>query len=282
MDRRMFLRTVAVTAGVLGAGGALSGCSERAEVPDGPPNLNFIPGSFFPLIGDAERIAFGLTDQQNQPIEAEQVELFTRIVGGEITGGPYAADYHPDAAGIGLYVARADLAEAGQVEFVAVTGDGYGAQVLNVIDPADSQVPTPGQPAVSTPTPTAADDLGVARICTQDPPCGMHEVSLEDALAAGRPIVLLFATPAYCQTVVCGPAVATVDEIRAGGEWGDVAFIHGEIYTDQPPDVATFVRAWNLPSEPWLFTIDASGTIAERIDGALIAEEVREVVQGLA
>jgi hypothetical protein len=41
------------------------------------------------------------------------------------------------------------------------------------------------------------------------------------------------------------------------------------------------VSAWKLPSEPWLFTIDAGGKVVDRLDGAFDASEMRELLDAL-
>ena len=150
-----------------------------------------------------------------------------------------------------------------------------------MVAPEASQAPVPGKPAKAIATPTPAKPLSYSRICTQDPPCGMHEVSLDEALKSERPVMLIFATPEFCQTVVCGPAVATVDEIRTGGEWGETAWIHCEIYTDQGETLGKPVEQWGLPTEPWLFSIDATGAIAERLDGPMVTSDIERMATGL-
>ncbi len=65
--------------------------------------------------------------------------------------------------------------------------------------------------------------------------------------------------------------------------YGDeAAFIHMEIYVDnEPPKVRPQVRAFHLPSEPWLFVIDREGVIRSRVEGAfgvdLLTDAVKEV-----
>ena len=69
-----------------------------------------------------------------------------------------------------------------------------------------------------------------------------------------EPIVLLFATPQFCQSRVCGPVVDVAEQAKH--EFGDEArFIHMEIYNDNDPSkgVRPQVRAFHLPTEPWLF-----------------------------
>ena len=82
--------------------------------------------------------------------------------------------------------------------------------------------------------------------------------------------MLLFATPQFCQSRVCGPVVDVAEQVKE--EYGDeAAFIHMEIWKDNDPGKETVrpqVRAFNLPSEPWLFTIDRQGTVSSVIEGA--------------
>lgn len=295
MRRRAFLQLAGASAGavVLAACGASRQASappvspSPGPTPAGAPDaaqLNVIPGSFYPLTGSGERVSFGLSDLDNTPLEEIEAEVRVRDVGsGEIQSGPFPATFHDDLGeGYGLYVAHVDLPAAGAVEIVVDTEHGSGVQTLMAVDPADSELAVPGDDAVAVATPTADADLGVNAVCTQNPPCGMHEVSLEDALAEGRPVVLLFATPAYCQTVVCGPAVATLDEVRAAGDWGDAVFVHAEIYRDEGSTTTESVQAWGLPSEPWLFGIDAQGKVTARVDGAILASDAEAVAQGIA
>ena len=47
--------------------------------------------------------------------------------------------------------------------------------------------------------------------------------------------MLLFATPALCQSRVCGPVVDIAEQVKAG-YGGDAEFIHMEIYNDNELD----------------------------------------------
>ena len=106
----------------------------------------------------------------------------------------------------------------------------------------------------------------------------MHDDNLADVLGK-QPVVLLFATPQLCQSRICGPVVDVAEQVkRDAGD--DVAFIHQEIYVDndinkgsRPP-----VEAYDLPSEPWLFVIDRTGTITTAIEGAFSVEELQAAV----
>jgi hypothetical protein len=64
----------------------------------------------------------------------------------------------------------------------------------------------------------------------------------------------------------------------------DVDFIHIEVFTGlQDPDfapgpatVAPAVTAWSLPSEPWVFVVDANGVVTARFEGTMTSAELRD------
>jgi hypothetical protein len=91
--------------------------------------------------------------------------------------------------------------------------------------------------------------------------------------------LLLFATPAFCQTRFCGPAYETVSELQ--NQYGDqVNFIHIEVFTGLPnPEESGFklapsVEVFGLESEPWAFLIDEGGTVVYRVEGLFSSEEL--------
>ena len=126
-----------------------------------------------------------------------------------------------------------------------------------------------------SPTPTLANASFADLTTDPDPDARFYELSLVEALGNGRSTVLVFATPAFCQTAACGPLLTNVKAVAPG--YPDVNFIHAEVYTNlQDPDfepdaehLAESVVQWNLPSEPWGFVIDPDGVIAARFEGTL-------------
>jgi hypothetical protein len=110
----------------------------------------------------------------------------------------------------------------------------------------------------------------------------MHDVDLADVLGH-KPVVLLFATPALCQSRVCGPVVDVAEQVKR--DFGErVAFIHQEIYNDNEIKQGTRpqVKAYGLPSEPWLFVIDRSGKISTAIEGPFSVGELKDAVGEVA
>ena len=102
------------------------------------------------------------------------------------------------------------------------------------------------------------------RSTTRVPPDTQNQADFADVVGE-KPVVLLFATPQFCQSRVCGPVVDVAEQVKE--TYGDeVEFIHMEIFNDNDPSkgVRPQVRAFNLPSEPWLFVIDRQGVIRPR------------------
>lgn len=208
----------------------------------------------------------------NEPARDARPELYVVPPTGD-PAPPVAAEFRDvPTSPLGLYVTRVDLPDPGNTVFIVVTGDGRasGLAALPVRTPEQSPLPAPGQPAPSVATPTVAEPGALTELCTRRPPCSMHDVSLDAALTEGHPVMLSFATPAYCQTAVCGPTVDVVDQVRQARDWGDVVWIHVEIYADAGQTLTQPVQTWRLPSEPWLYAIGRAGSIVARADGPLL------------
>jgi hypothetical protein len=190
----------------------------------------------------------------------------------------------PDAA-TAVYSTRVDFPREGEWRIAALIkeGDKFTTALLpSAVVGTFSKVPRVGQKAPLIHTPTPADVGGdLSKITTRIPPDTQNKVDYADVLGK-EPIVLLFATPQFCQSRVCGPVVDVAEQVKQ--LYGDkAAFIHMEIYNDNDPSkhVRPQVRAFHLPSEPWLFAINRNGRIEAVIEGAFGVEELTRVVKGL-
>ena len=121
-----------------------------------------------------------------------------------------------------------------------------------------------------------------SELCTAAPPCELHGVSLDAVLGAGRPTVVLFASPGFCTSATCAPQHGVfLDAMRRHPD--RATYAHVEIYKDPRNGVvADAVTAWNLPSEPWVFFVDRSGTIVERFEGIATLEELEQALAALS
>jgi hypothetical protein len=128
-------------------------------------------------------------------------------------------------------------------------------------------------PRIATPT---IKEVSVDELTTDpQPDLRFYEQSLDKALANGRPTVIVFSTPAYCVSSACGPLLENIKGVI--DDYPSVDFLHVEVFTgltepDFAPDlnhIATAVAAYTLPTEPWVFVADGSGTIVARFEGAM-------------
>lgn len=170
----------------------------------------------------------------------------------------------PEAARV-VYSAQLDFPAKGEWKVAALIEHG-GAMDAKVLSSASvgefKRIPRPGAQAPLIHT-----------------PAGPNKVDYAEALGK-EPIVLLFTTPQFCQSRVCGPVVEVSEQARRRFA-GKAAFIQMDIYNDNDParGVRPQVRAFHLPTEPWLFTIDRRGRISSAIEGAFGYELLRKAVE---
>jgi hypothetical protein len=145
-----------------------------------------------------------------------------------------------------------------------------------------SSIPAIGERPPLIHTPTAASVGGdLSKIDTRVPPDQMHEVDFAEALGK-KPIVLVFATPALCQSRVCGPVVDVVQQV-ADEYKGKADFIHMEVYNenDAGKGIRPQLEAFNLRTEPWTFLVDRDGVIRDRIEGAYGVFELEQAMKSI-
>ena len=140
---------------------------------------------------------------------------------------------------------------------------------ITVTSTRSDRVPRPGERPPSIRTETVASASGdLKAIDTRLPPDDMHDVDFADVIGK-KPVALLFATPALCESRVCGPVVDIALQLKAS--YGDrVTFIHQEVFVDNDPakGLRAPLRGFNLKTEPWLFVFDRQGRLATRLEGS--------------
>ena len=248
------------------------------------------------------RFAFGVFTVGHEPIDDAEVAIYAAPgVGlkGEALGpfparivdltteAPFRAETtanDPDAAHV-AYVSEVTLNRPGPWSFGALTREGGsfgGSLVATPSEVGEFDPPGVGERAPSVHTPTARDVPDISEIDPRVPPDDMHDDDLAEVIGR-KPVVLLFATPALCESRVCGPVVDEAAQVQRA--FGDrVAFIHQEIYNDNQMSAGPRpqVRAYELPSEPWLFVIDRSGRISTVIEGPFGVGELEDAVRAVA
>jgi hypothetical protein len=246
------------------------------------------------------RLGFAIVDRANKQIDVSAVAVYTAKPDGSQLRGPFAARkesldvdtrYRSAqtasdlASGDTFYVADAVYGSRGPhiaLALVRLDGRLVVAEPLGALPIGEKNGPPDvGQRAIKVHTQTGADVGGdLTKLSTRiPPPPEMLENDFADVIGK-KPVVLLFATPALCQSRTCGPVVDIAEQVRAQNGKG-VVFIQQEIYQDNDPGkpYRQPVRAWRLPTEPWAFVIDRRGKVAARFEGVFSVGELARAVE---
>ena len=132
--------------------------------------------------------------------------------------------------------------------------------------------------AVNKTSRNVADLSELTTRSTPDP--DLYQLTIAEALEGGRPLLVVFASPALCTSPTCGPQVETVEEIKEMYK-GRASFIHVEVY-DNPAEIqgdlsrarfAPILDAWGITrledyrNESWAFIIGRNGRISSKYEG---------------
>ena len=195
----------------------------------------------------------------------------------------------------GAYVADVTFPSAGSW-IATVSAVGPNGPIGNTTIPigVKASAPTPGigDAAPSVDTPTSADVGGNLTIISSDifPDERLYRWSVADLLAAGRPFVLTFYSPAFCPTTACGPLMKNLKKLI--DEFPGFDFVHAEPYLMRDyggyirPEIvnggfawAPWAQAYGIPVEPWVFVVDAGGRVAGSFEIIVGTDELRAAIR---
>jgi hypothetical protein len=301
MDRRTFLRN----AGALSLGAVAWACAKKTPKtsPSTAADALSVQITSEPqfALGDT-RVAFAIFKGET-PIAPSDLTAKIGPISGKLTAIPVLRENVTRGSGgsqtagtqvYDIYVVHHDFTVAEWV-VEATTGGKTAQAAFQVVD----KVPEPkiGDRALASQSPTFDNHEGVDPICTRTPPCSMHQVSIADALAAGKPTVVLFATPEFCFSRTCGPTTDIVESVNKqfGGQ---ASFIHVEIFKNADAGqkglssetsgagvdaslTSPTYQQWKLGTEPFLYFIGTDGVIKDRWSGAVGADELKTRVAAL-
>ncbi len=195
----------------------------------------------------------------------------------------------------GIYVSDVSFPEAGDwgAEFTT-QAPGAAAETIRFRFQvqADSVMPQIGDSVPSVKTLTAADVGGDLRKVATDlsPNPRFYQTSEDQALAQHKPFVLVFATPLFCKSAICGP---TLDKIKAlAAEYPDLTFINVEPYKlqftggrlqpvlDAQNQLQTndASNAFQILSEPWIFVVDGNGKVTGTFETLAGPDELKAAI----
>lgn len=243
------------------------------------------------LVVGPNRMALGILEN-NVPIEdaaqtAVKVRYF-KINGDQATvvGEEQAQFYGENLGPRGTFITHPTFDTPGKwgLEVQAQRpGQPVDVKRIAVDVVAKGRAPMVGSAAPRSKTATAGTIQDISTITSAaEPDLRLYQLSVDQAVTSGKPSLVLFATPGFCETAVCGPDVEVVRRLL--DTFGDkLNAVHVEIY-QYPFEKFQFVPAmqeWGLQSEPWLFLVDKEGRIANRYEGGITYQELEPDVTKL-
>lgn len=249
----------------------------------------------FPIVASSDlavgenRFLIGLIDDNDAPVRSPETTL--RV--GFLPPGSDTVESVTEMSFVwsikplqGLWVGTAEFSVSGEWRAaIELQGGEYQTTVGTAFQVKEaSSTPSIGTRPPAVDTPTAGDVKDLAEITTDsDPDPRFYELSIADALKAKKPAVIVFATPKFCTSQVCGPTLSIVKEVSK--DFPEVNFLHVEPYDlDKVPEKLEPIPAvlrWGLPSEPWVFVTDAQGRLAGKYEGAISPAELSSLLRKL-
>lgn len=308
--------TAAATATPAGDPGAASDADACRTAPAAPAEIDGWPSpgmvattSVYPVIVSSElvcgrnRFIFTFLDANNTPQASPDRTAAVRFYdlgadpGNAVATVPGRFVWAIEGES-GLYVAEIEFTEAGEwgADFAtqAPGGEVERVRMRFEVRPSGSAVRV-GDDAPSVRTPTLADVGGeVTRISSDTAPvAAFYETSVDAALAAGEPFVLVFATPAFCTSAQCGPLLQVVKRVVAADpgirvinvepyrlRWAD-GRLQPELDANGGLQATDATDAYGILTEPWVYVVDRTGIVTASFEGVLAEDELRAAIDAV-
>jgi hypothetical protein len=250
-----------------------------------------------------QRVVFALVDRDGFPVrpptapagQTPQAQVRALYLppgqgAGEVRATATAQFLRWPAGEQGIYTAYLtfDRTKFWELEVTAARSDGTPVVARGAVEIKEkTAAPAVGNPAPRSLTPTVDQVADLSTITSANPPDpDLYRLSIAQALDAGKPLVVVFATPAFCVSATCGPQVEVLEELK--DRYREQAnFIHVEVFQDphllqggrfQGKPVPA-VLEWGLPTEPWTFVIDRAGIVRARFEQFTTVDEIEAALK---
>ena len=153
-------------------------------------------------------------------------------------------------------------------------------QPFNVLDRTPE--PQVGDALPESPHLTLRDTDDITIVSSMAEPIPeMNELTVAEAVATGKPVLVAIATPAYCESRFCGPLMEAV-VVPLWEEFGsEVQFVHVEPYELEEVRATgrlvaiPLLEDWQLQTEPWIFIAARGGAVTAKFEGVASLDDVR-------
>ena len=287
-------------------GGMSVGILEEADYDDLSPRLQLLRDAGYPVYvsADGYTIALGTPDLSpgmhrisvviEGPVglvefPAIGVTVLPQDAPGEMQEVVARFSRFPDGVR-GFHVAAVDFTAPGRWNLILhiPSEDGFTDIGLAVDVPLDTSAPSVGDAAPASSSRTLTDVANIADLSTgETPDPGLYLISVADAVEAGKPFVVVFASPGFCTNAFCGPQAEVLSEIRA--IFGDAAnYIHIDLYENpeqvrlgEEPIETPILEEWGLHTDEWTFIVNAEGVVVARFEAFAPLAEVEAALAAI-
>lgn len=317
MTRRLN-RSVSIALAVLAACSSGTGGDGLDGSGAGDGDITAQVASYEPVVGEKQRFILGLVDSEGNIVGFGRITLdfaylgtrgdvasegtitltgeadYRLVAGQKPAGSTQGPRIMPPSDGVGVYGADVTFDKAGFWGVRArATLDGEPVEATATFEVYPEPInPFPGEPAPRTvnrlPGAAGIEPQGIDSRAEPDgtvPDPELHATTIADAIAAGRPVMVVVSTPVYCVSRFCGPITDTVQ--RLAETFGDrMDFVHLEVWNDFEgralnKEAAEWIYQEGAdPKEPWVFLVAADGSVAARWDNVATDDELEAAVQG--
>ena len=261
----------------------LAGCGgESSEDEAVPPPLLVLGNISFTV--EENRFPFLLREGSQRYPHAESVTV--RVVDTAQAAKPVIwegqAQEFTDSEGP-YYVVYPAITRSGlwNFEFDVKLTDGTTYSTNQVVNALSTPIGlTAGQVAISSDSLTAAGREKLYGVITTDstPNLAYYEMTIAQAIASGRPSVIVFATPELCTRSLCNSVLESLDPIYE--QFQDrLNFVHVETYNLETGKKVPAIVEWGLEENPWFYLVDTDGTIIYRCEGIFSDEELIPIIE---
>lgn len=278
------MRVIRLTAALFTAALLTAACSS------GPEPLAVVASNGASIGTGEQRILIALVDPETNGYLATETDAAIALLRNEDGSplGEYELEFVWTVPGVrGIYAGYFEIPEGGVYQ-LTVEREGLAVSApTGFVAVDDPQVIGPGDRAPLSETRVGDDYPDLSLITTDpDPDPELYSMTVAEAVSNGTPSVVVFATPAFCTSQACGPMLSQVKDLRL--DYPGVDFVHVEIYDDLQVEtfeelvVVDSVLEWQLPSEPWVYVIDAEGVVVAAFEGAVNDDELTSVLREFA
>tara|TARA_B100000029_G_scaffold512724_1_gene610178 strand:- start:4143 stop:5048 length:906 start_codon:yes stop_codon:yes gene_type:complete len=126
------------------------------------------------------------------------------------------------------------------------------------------------------------NDTPIDKITTDyEPVKDFYKISIDNALLNQKPILILFSSPAFCTSPVCGPQIETMKFIHE--KYGDlINIIHVDTYLNVQELKSDFskrkinpvLKYWGIEEGQWTFLVDSNNLIVSKFENFVSEKEI--------